>query len=91
MLMFPEGKPRVWGRRWGTFQGCAEPFYGTMAGPWWYHTATSVPRVRNLPFSLLRVLIQVRRQPPQGEGRGQKAEMGPRTTDHKGNAEMLTR
>ena len=28
-----------------------------MAGPWWYHTATSVPRARNLPFSLLRMLI----------------------------------
>ncbi len=28
-----------------------------MVGPWWYHTATSVPRVRNLPFSVLRMLI----------------------------------
>jgi hypothetical protein len=37
--------------------GANEPFYGTMSGPWWYHTATSVPRARNLPFSLLRMLI----------------------------------
>ena len=30
-----------------------------MVGPGWYQTATSVPRVRNLPFSLLRMLIQL--------------------------------
>ena len=48
----------------GYISGCAEPFYGTMAGPWWYHTATSVPRVRNLPFSALRLLIQLTRKPP---------------------------
>ena len=35
-----------------------EPFYGTMVGPWWYHTAAIVPWVGNLPFSLLRMLIQ---------------------------------
>ena len=42
-----------------------KPFYGTIVGPWWYHTATSVPRVRNLPFSLLRMLMQASRKPPQ--------------------------
>ena len=46
------------GHNWGA----NEPFYGTMAGPWWYHTATSVPRVRNLPFSLLRMLMQLSRR-----------------------------
>ena len=35
-----------------------------MPGPWWYHTATSVPRVRSLPFSALRLLIQLTRKPP---------------------------
>ena len=37
----------------------AEPFYGTRVGPGWYQTATSVPRVRNLPFAVLRMLMQV--------------------------------
>jgi hypothetical protein len=37
--------------------GYADWFYGTISGPWWYHAATSVPRARNLPFSLLRMLI----------------------------------
>jgi hypothetical protein len=41
----------------GWIWGANEPFYGTMAGPWWYHTGTSVPRVRNLPFSALRMLM----------------------------------
>ena len=45
----------------GSISGCGEPFYGTMSGPWWYHTATSVPRVPNPPFSLLRTLILTRR------------------------------
>ena len=36
-----------------------------MVGPWWYHTATIVPRVRNLPFSALRLLIQLTRKPPR--------------------------
>ena len=30
-----------------------------MVVPWWFHTATSVPRARHLPFSLLRMLIQL--------------------------------
>ena len=33
-------------------------------GPWWYHTATSVPPGRNSPFSALRLLIQLTRKPP---------------------------
>jgi hypothetical protein len=41
----------------GYIPGCAKPFYGTMVGPWWYHTATIVPWVRDPPFSLLRMLI----------------------------------
>jgi hypothetical protein len=43
----------------GHISGCAEPLYGTMLGPGCYQTATRVPRVRNLPFSLLRMLIQL--------------------------------
>ena len=61
----------------GYIWGYAETFYGTMSGPWWYHTATSVPRARNRPFSALRLLIQLTRKPPhQGnaEGRRQNAE-----------------
>ena len=48
----------------GLFWECGGWFYGTMPGPGWYHTATSVPRVRNLPFSALRLLIQLTRKPP---------------------------
>jgi hypothetical protein len=59
------GQTRGLEPRAGSISGCAEPFYGTMTGPWWYHTATSVPRVRNLPFSLLRMLMQASRKPPQ--------------------------
>ena len=51
------GQPTGLGPSVGYIPGCTEPFYGTMAGPWWYHTATSVPLMRNLPFSLLRMLI----------------------------------
>ena len=58
------GQTRGLEPRAGYIPGCAEPFYGTMAGPWWYHTATSVSRVRNLPFSALRLLIQLTRKPP---------------------------
>ncbi len=46
----------------GSISGCAEPFYGTMAGPGWYHAATSVLRARNPPFSLLRMLMQLSRR-----------------------------
>jgi hypothetical protein len=57
------GQTRGLEPRAGYISGRAEPFYGTMVGPWWYHTATIVPRVRNLPFSALRLLIQLTRKP----------------------------
>ena len=56
--MLREGQARGLGQAAGYVWECGESFYGTMAGPWWYHTATSVPRLRNLPFSLLRMLMQ---------------------------------
>src|ERR1035441_7479194 len=56
-----------------------------MACPWWYHTATSVPRVRNLPFSLLRMLMQLSRKPPRKESRRQSTLRSAATED--GNAE----
>src|ERR1019366_7589287 len=49
----------------GPISVAGQPFYGTMVGPWWYHTATSVPRVCNLPFSLLRMLMQASPKPHQ--------------------------
>jgi hypothetical protein len=58
------------GRAAGYGLECGESFYGTMGGPWWYHTATSVLRVRNPPFSLLRMLIQAT------PNRRQKSEKG---------------
>ena len=57
MLILLEGQTGGSARLAGSISGGAEPFYGTMVGPWWYHTATSVPWVRNRPFSLLRMLI----------------------------------
>jgi hypothetical protein len=45
----------------GTMRKFRQCFYGTMVGPWCYQTATSVPRVRKLPFSLLRMLMLRRR------------------------------
>ena len=59
MLILLKGQTKGLGPSAGYIWEGAEPFYGTMAGPWWYQTATSVPRVRNLPFSLLRILIQL--------------------------------
>ena len=41
----------------GYFGRVANSSMVPMAGPWWYHTATSVLRVHDLPFSLLRMLI----------------------------------
>ena len=58
------GRYGEFGAGGGLFWECGDWFYGTMAGPWWYHTATSVPRVRNLPFSVLRLLIHLTRKPP---------------------------
>ena len=58
------GQTRRLEPRAGYISGRAEPFYGTMAGPWRYHIATIVPQVRNLPFSALRLLIQLTRKPP---------------------------
>jgi len=51
--------------------GDCEPFYGTRVGPGWYQTGTSVPRVRYLPFSVLRMLIRPSPQSPRREGRRQ--------------------
>jgi len=62
VLILLYGQTKGLGRPEGSISGSGEPFYGTMAGPWWYHTATSVPRVRNLPFSLLRMLMQLSRR-----------------------------
>ena len=54
-----------------------------MVGPWWYHTGTSVPLVRNLPFSLLRMLMQnglpalSRTKRRADWGRGQSGDQSP--------------
>jgi len=61
--MLLEGQTKGRGQAAGCICGGGKLFYGTMVGPWWYHTATSVPRLRNLPFSVLRTLLQVSRQP----------------------------
>jgi hypothetical protein len=74
----------------GSISGYAEPFYGTMSGPWWYHTATSVPRVLNPPFSLLRMLIQVSRKPPRKEGRRQTTLRSAATQNGNGECRKAT-
>src|ERR1035437_1514800 len=60
VLMLRVGKTGGLGPSAGYVSGCGEPFYGTRVDPGWYQTGTSVPRVRNPPFSLLRGLIQLR-------------------------------
>ena len=49
-------------------------FYGTRVGPGWYQTGTRVARGRELPFSVLRILMQAGREPPPTEGRRRNAE-----------------
>jgi hypothetical protein len=60
VLMLRVGKTGGLGPSAAYVSGCGEPFYGTRVDPGWYQTGTSVPRVRNPPFSLLRGLIQLR-------------------------------
>src|ERR1039457_2001322 len=52
----------------GLFWQCGEWFYGTMAGPWWYHGTARAARGCQVPFSVLRMLIQAT------PNRGQKSE-----------------
>src|ERR1035441_388773 len=66
VLILMEGQIGCLGPSEGSFWGANEPFYGTRVGPGWYQTTTSVPRMRNLLFSLLRMLIQGSRRPPIG-------------------------
>ena len=40
-----------------------KPFYGTRVGPGWYQTGTRVARGCKLPFSVLRILMQVNHTP----------------------------
>ena len=40
-----------------------EPFYGTRVGQGWYQSGTRVARGCKVPFSVLRMLIQVRCKP----------------------------
>ena len=65
VLMLRNGQTEGAGLAAGSVWEGGKPFYGTMVGPWWYHTATIVPRVRNLPFSVLRMLMRATRKPPQ--------------------------
>ena len=51
-----------------------KPFYGTRVGPGWYQGGTRVARGCKLPFSVLRMLMQVSRKPSPTEGRRRNAE-----------------
>ena len=63
------------GQAAGYVSECGEPFYVTMAGPWWYHTATSVLRVRNpLPENQ-----KAESRKLKSEGGGRRSEGGGRS------------
>ena len=61
--MLREGQARALGQAAGYVWEGGKPFYGTRVGPGWYQTGTRVGRGRKLPFSVLRMLMQVTRQP----------------------------
>ena len=75
------------GQAAGYVSECGEPFYVTMAGPWWYHTATSVLRVRNpLPENQ-----KAESRKLKSDNRGRRTEVRRRRQErqgrHTGNAE----
>jgi hypothetical protein len=55
------------------WEGC-ETFYGTRVGPGWYQSDAGVARERNLPFSVLRMLMQATTEPAR---KGLKQQVGP--------------
>ena len=76
------------GQAAGYVSECGEPFYGTRVGPGWYQTGTRVARGCKLPFSVLRLLMQVSRNPPLCEGRRRNAGQPEVTTDGHRSTQM---
>jgi len=62
VLILREGQPRGLGQAASCVSECGEPFYGTRIGPGWYQSSARVARGCGVPFSVLRMLIQVRRK-----------------------------
>jgi len=52
------GRYREFGAGGGLFWGWGDLFYGTMAGPWWYHGTARATRGCQVPFSVLRMLMR---------------------------------
>jgi hypothetical protein len=63
VLMLREGPPRVTGQAAGYVWEGGEPFYGTRLGPGWYQSSNRVARGCKVPFSVLRMLMQLSRKP----------------------------
>jgi len=63
--MLREGQTRGLGQAAGHVWASGEPFYGTRVGPGWYQSGAGVARGCKVPFSVLRMLMQVSRKPPQ--------------------------
>ena len=58
VLMVRENDTGSLGAGGGLFGECGDWFYGTMAGPGWYHGTARAARGCQVPFSVLRMLIQ---------------------------------
>jgi hypothetical protein len=72
--MLRVGETGVWSCRRALFGGVAKTFYGTRVGPGWYQGTARVARGCQVPFSVLRMLMQTNRKPPRSEGRRRNAE-----------------
>ena len=78
------GRYGEFGAGGGLFWECGGWFYGTMAGPWWYHGTARVARGRRVPFLVLRMLIQAapnRRQKFRAKGTQCDIKATPRPVD----------
>src|ERR1019366_6652132 len=67
------GQTRGPGQAAGYVWECGEPSYGARVGPGWYRSGTGVARGCQVPFPVLRMLMQSGRKPPQSHT-GAKAE-----------------
>jgi hypothetical protein len=63
--MLREEQTRGLGQAAGYVWARGKPFYGTRVGPGWYQSGAGVVRGCEVPFLILRMLMQANRKPPQ--------------------------
>jgi len=73
LLMLRERQIGGAGQAAGSVWEGGERFYGTRVGPGWYQGTARVARGCQVPFSVLRMLMQTSRKPHRSEGRTQNA------------------